>query len=249
MKIISLNTWGGRVGQGVVDFVAARKDDVDIFCFQEIFNGGRDEQSEIDENIKEKQYDLYSKLQVALPNHDGYFQASLGNWYGLAIFVKKNLQVKSEVTRFVHGEPYFVPTDDLGHHSRIIQDLTLEFRHKELHIINFHGLWNGRGKTDSDERIKQSREIVNYLNTIEGDVILSGDFNLLPDTQSIKIVEDFGLRNLITEYGIASTRTSFYTKPDKFADYIFISPEVAVKSFSILPDEVSDHAALELVID
>ena len=27
-----------------------------------------------------------------------------------------------------------------------------------------------------------------------------------------------------------------------YADYIFISPEIELKNFNVLPDEVSDHA-------
>jgi exonuclease III len=40
MKIISLNTWGGMAGrQPLLDFFVAHKD-VDVFCLQEIWNGG-----------------------------------------------------------------------------------------------------------------------------------------------------------------------------------------------------------------
>ena len=35
-----------------------------------------------------------------------------------------------------------------------------------------------------------------------------------------------------------------YTKQEKFADYTFVSKEVNVVDFKILPEEVSDHAAM-----
>lgn len=116
-------------------------------------------------------------------------------------------------------------------------------------IINFHGLWNGKGKTDNEDRILQSRNIVDFIGGLKGEVVLCGDFNLLPDTESIKIFEDAGLRNLIKEYGITSTRTSHYTKPGKYADYVFVSRGVRVKDFKVLPEEVSDHSALLLEMD
>jgi endonuclease/exonuclease/phosphatase family metal-dependent hydrolase len=50
--------------------------------------------------------------------------------------------------------------------------------------------------------------------------------------------------NLVREHNVQSTRTSFYTKPDKFADYVFVTPDISVRNFKVLPDEVSDHAAL-----
>ena len=56
------------------------------------------------------------------------------------------------------------------------------------------------------------------------------------------------MKNLIKEYNIQSTRTSLYEKSEKFADYVFVSPEIVVKDFKLLPDEVSDHLALFLEI-
>ena len=88
--------------------------------------------------------------------------------------------------------------------------------------------------------------MIDFLKTVDGEVILCGDFNLLPDTESIKKFSDFGLRNLIYENNITSTRTSFYTKQDKFADYVFVSEGISVEEFKVLPDEVSDHSALYL---
>ena len=40
MKIISLNTWGGRGGkENLLKFIEKYKD-TDIFCLQEMWNGG-----------------------------------------------------------------------------------------------------------------------------------------------------------------------------------------------------------------
>ncbi len=78
--------------------------------------------------------------------------------------------------------------------------------------------------------------------------MLCGDFNLLPDSESLLMVERIGLRNLIREYGITSTRTSLYPKDGRYADYAFISEGIQLKSFKVLPDEVSDHAPLLIEI-
>jgi endonuclease/exonuclease/phosphatase family metal-dependent hydrolase len=75
--------------------------------------------------------------------------------------------------------------------------------------------------------------------------ILCGDFNLLPNTDSLTILEQ-GMRNLIKEYPVTSTRSRFYEKPDKFADYILVSPEVVVEDFQVLDEAVSDHLPLLL---
>jgi len=62
------------------------------------------------------------------------------------------------------------------------------------------------------------------------------------------MLEESGLRNLIKEYSIKNTRTSHYSKEGKYADYALVSPEISVLDFRVLPDEVSDHAALYLEI-
>ena len=39
MKIISLNTWGGRAGkEGLLSFISEYKNSIDVFCFQEIWS-------------------------------------------------------------------------------------------------------------------------------------------------------------------------------------------------------------------
>jgi endonuclease/exonuclease/phosphatase family metal-dependent hydrolase len=76
--------------------------------------------------------------------------------------------------------------------------------------------------------------------------ILCGDLNLKPDTQSLKILEE-GMVNQIAINNIKSTRSvQYYPKAERFADYIFISKDIHVNSFKVLPDEVSDHLPLFL---
>lgn len=123
----------------------------------------------------------------------------------------------------------------------------VEFSHlgKTYTILNFHGMWTGKGKEDTNKRIEQSEKIRKIFNEAKGAKILCGDFNLKPDTKSIDILSD-GNRNLIREYNITSTRSVLYTKPTKFADYIIISSEIEVKNFKVLQDQISDHLPLFL---
>ena len=148
---------------------------------------------------------------------------------------------------FVHKEREYIPQGDAGNHGRNVQYATLETENELVTIMNFHGLWNGMGKTDSEDRINQSKNIAKFVGGIQNDFILCGDFNLLPDTESIRILEDAGLRNLVREYGVQSTRTSHYKKSsEKHADYIFVTKNINVRKFEVLPDEVSDHSPLSL---
>jgi len=257
MKILSLNTWGARAGEELLlDFIEKRSKGVDVFCFQEIWNVV-DEDSKNVYNLLQGAIvggtvlegiidNIYSRIQSTLPNYKAFFRPHYGKHYGLAMFVREGLSLAEEGDVFVFKDRNFIPTGDVGNHARNIQYATIETPSGKRTIINFHGLWNGRGKTDTEDRLLQSENIIKFLGTLNHPFILCGDFNLLPDTESLKKFEKFGLKNLIKDYGVASTRTSLYKKENKYADYAFTSPNIKVSDFRVLPDEVSDHSPLLL---
>lgn len=238
MKLITLNTWGGRAGKTLLLDFFKKHNDVDIFCLQEIFLT-QFENFEV----------LLQEISEALPSHQSYFHPQYLDKYGLQTLVKKNLVVTDDGDLFVYKHRGYIPEAGVGNYARNIQYITLKLQGDPITIINFHGLWTkGINKTDTDDRINQSKKIVEFIECLSNDFILCGDFNLLPDTESMAILERTGLRNLIKEHGISSTRTSFYKNPEKYADYILISKGINVKEFKILPEEVSDHRALFLEI-
>ena len=253
MKLISLNTWGGRGGKEQLLAFFEKHKDVDVFCLQEIWSAPYEDLENqmvggvtLDhENIMVYGMQEISKL---LDDHLSYFRPHHLENYGLMMLIKKGLSVIEEGDIFVYKERGFVPGEgvDSGFHARNVQYITCETLAGKRTIMNFHGLWNGKGKTDSEDRLTQSDNIIRFMETILNPYVICGDFNLLPDTKSVQKFEEFGLHNLIKEYGVTSTRTSHYTKAEKFADYALVSKDIVVKDFKVLPDEVSDHAPLFL---
>lgn len=254
MKIITLNTWGGRAGkEGLLSFFNAHKNSVDIFCLQEIWSAPYEHlegQNVGGKSFNHEQVMVYGMQEISglLSDHFTYFRPHHLDNYGLMMLVRKNVDVMEEGEVFVHKHKGYAPEGDVGNHARNIQYVKTTLRNRPVTIINFHGLWNGKGKTDSEDRLNQSKNILDFIKNIQRESILCGDFNLLPNTKSIKMLEDTGLRNLIKESGVTSTRTSYYTKPEKFADYIFVSGGIEIKDFKVLPDEVSDHSPLYIEI-
>lgn len=248
MKLISLNTWGGRAGkEGLLAFFE-RYQDIDIFCLQEIWSAPYNDMDRAAGWLSMDQdgimvYGL-SEIATTLHDHIHYFHPHHEDNYGLAIYLRDNLKVIDQGDVFVHKYRGYEPEWDIGHHARNIEYITIETPRWVRTIINFHGLWNGQGKTDSPDRLIQSENIIEFLRTLDHPYILCGDFNLLPNTESIYKLEVFGLRNLIAHYWVTSTRTSFYTKAEKFADYAFAHDDIVIHEFTILPDEVSDHSPL-----
>ncbi|MDO8569257.1 MAG: endonuclease/exonuclease/phosphatase family protein [bacterium] len=254
MKVITLNTWGGRAGKTLLlDFFKKYKD-VDIFCLQEIWSAPHEHLQGYLAGGWKLDYtqvitQALQEISALLSGFTPFFCPLIGDNYGLLILVKNNLTVKEDGEMFVYKHKGYMSKDDIGDHGRPIQYVTLNFKDSQITIINFHGAWiKGVNKTDTADRIKQSKKIVEFIKSLKNDFILCGDFNILPDTESMAILEKASLINLIKKYNITSTRTSFYTKPDKYADYIFVSKGIDVKTFKVLPEEVSDHSALFLEI-
>ena len=127
--------------------------------------------------------------------------------------------------------------------GRNLQRLEFDYQEKTYSILNFHGMWNGQGKTDSPKRIEQSNIVRKNFDEARGLKILCGDFNLNPDTESVNILAKDNV-DLIKRYNVNSTRSSYYKYEPKFADYVMVSPDVEIKDFKVLDDEVSDHLPL-----
>lgn len=245
MKLISLNTWSGRGGnKELLDFFARNKGATDIFCLQEIWEGDNKYVQEYGPNVDAA---LWTHLNEVLEGYTSFFRPHFFGFFGLALFIKKDIEVAEEGDIFVFKDRENMFDDpDAKNHARNLQYATIKTPNGDCTILNFHGLWNGIDKEDSPERFVQADNIVRFLKGVKAPHVLCGDFNLLPSSKTFAQLEGLGMRNLIKEFAITSTRSSHYKKPVRFADYTLVSEGIIVNDFKILPDEVSDHLAMYL---
>ena len=238
MTIISLNTWGGRVHETFVAFLEKHRSTTDIFCFQEVDDSPP-------EHLKDNEgarLNLFSELKEVLSDHIGFFAPQVPG-IGMATFVRKTIAVAnasfSTVLATEEMTEKFIP--------RVLQYISIQ--QPVLSIYNFHGVPKS-DKLDTPARKFQSDRILEVLSRDAFSKILIGDFNLRPETNSLRAFEK-GMRNLVVESGCATTRSSLYElrAVQPFADYAFASPGIEVKDFQVLPDEVSDHLALQLIFE
>lgn len=252
MRIVSLNTWGARVYQPLVDFLKREAGQTDIFCFQEVYhtltdrtNSGPHPQPRVD-GLAQITAALGSQFRVMYtPAERGYDESGRVDFhleFGNAMFVRKGIALREQDEVFVYQT-----IDDVEEHTPSDQPRAIQVsRLEDYTIINFHGLWQkDTNKQDTPARLEQSRRLREVMDRYPVRLILCGDFNLIPDGRSIAILEK-GMKNLVKEYGITSTRSSLYAKPFRLADYILVSPDVEVTDFKVLSDEVSDHLPLVL---
>lgn len=251
MKLISLNIWTGIVYEPLIKFITEKADEVDVFCFQEVMFGSKSEFTP----IQKFRVNIFSELENILKKFVPFTHYSTGTHFikeplsfpaGQAIFVKNSIKVKNNGGFLCYDEKGPIGAEPFGKISGNCQWVDLE---NGMVIANLHGLWQeGTDKKDTPERIKQSWIVKEFLDKKTGKKILCGDFNLLPNSKSISILER-GMRNLVKEYKIESTRSNLYDGEIGFADYILVSPDVEVKGFRLLQDTISDHLPLYLNFD
>jgi len=257
MRLLCLNLWGGRKDKLLFDYLKQQAKSVDIFCFQEVF----DSQSGPTGHHGAHPH-LYSELQRLLANFESVYGPTYTGWIdkekvnfevseGQAIFVKKDYAVLGKGSVYIYGDEKTIITDDFKNEPKNLLYTKLAIAGQELLVVNPHGKWYPGDKLDTPERLEESQTIINFLKSFIGPKILCGDFNLMPDTESIAIIEKSGLRNLITEFKITNTRNEIswrrYRNKQRFADYIFTSPEVRAKNLEVPYNLVADH--LPLILD
>ena len=115
-----------------------------------------------------------------------------------------------------------------------------------------HGLRDLAGKHDTPERRMQAERFAQLaagLAELGDGLCLCGDFNVLPDSETLDILRRLDLVELVTSRSFQGTRTSHYRKPGKFADYMLVNALLADAEFDVLgAPEVSDHCPLVLTI-
>lgn len=256
MTLLTLNLWGGKVYKPLLEFIKESNNKVDIFCFQEMFQSS---ENKFSNGIKTNLYDDFLKI---LKDYVGFFAPTFTGYdteekvdfdlaFGQATFVKKNIELISGETVFVHGKFDYKPLvvidgiKDGMDLPRNIHCIKVKINGKEVLIGNLHGYWLPDSKHDSPQSIKQMKKVKKLFTSFDGPKILCGDFNLRPDTKSIKMLER-DMKNLIIDYGVTGTRSNLHKRVEKFADYIIVSDHVDVNNFEVINRDISDHLPLLL---
>ncbi|MBU1014981.1 endonuclease/exonuclease/phosphatase family protein [Patescibacteria group bacterium] len=239
LNLLYLNVGGGQWFEELMEYISSMAEHIDVFCFQEVLDTPTDIvwSGELKGRVSRQRADLFKQLRLALPEYFPLFA-----WYsrlrtvdfplyiGNAMFIKRGgvvLDVCSWGDTMVFGRRDGMDTINLEALSRNVQYAVLKLRGKAgVSVFNFHGLWQPIGKKDTPRRLRQFQELHRVVEAFPGsDKILGGDFNTFPTSRCSLVLEEAGMRNLVRECGILSTRSSLYKRPQNgpHADNIFIS--------------------------
>lgn len=239
---MTLNVWQGRLERVLLKHLETI--DVDFACMQEAV-----------------EYDgqpaglasSYNKVGNSLHLNSQFFSPltsmKLGSKkinFGNVTYSKFPFSETSTIfTRGEYKDDFDFDEDD--YNVRAFQHSLVEIDGKKLHLLNHHGYHIDAHKLGDEETMRQVRQITDYIKQLDGAVILCGDFNLAPESESIQYLNGL-LRNLSTDYSLKTTRSRL-TYKNEVCDYIFVNEKIQVKDFSMDETIISDHNALVLEFD
>lgn len=240
-KVVSLNIWHGNVFDSAIEFL--NKEDPDVILLQEVYDGK-------DENLP-RVFRTFSVLKQELPSYNAVFGAGfcditpLGEIEsGNAIFSKFKIL---ETENIFFDEPYRTfdaeSQTDFSHNPQTILLSKLENNGIEINVGSVHGIWGFDGR-DNPRRLEMATTIVKSVKG-KKNVVVAGDFNVNPDTQTSRIIE----KELVSVFGTTLTKTfSLKHKPEEFksvvVDLMFVSQNINVVEKDCPDIDVSDHLPL-----
>ncbi|MCB1499329.1 MAG: endonuclease/exonuclease/phosphatase family protein [Bauldia sp.] len=266
MKIVSLNGWGGKLHEALTDYL--RVEDPEVLCLQEVVHSPEAVKAWLTyrdgAHVLPQRANFFRDVAAVLPGHTAVFcpaaegvlwdgDAAVASQWGLATFVRSTFPVIGQAQGFVHKD--FSP-HGYGDHPRSRSAHAVRVydgaRNRAVTIAHMHGLRDPAGKHDSPERAAQARRfaaLVKEVARADEPLIVCGDFNVEPGSETFAILADLGVVDLVTGRGFEGTRTSHYAKPGRFADYMLVNGRAEVRAFTVVSEpEVSDHCPLRLVI-
>lgn len=239
MKLLQLNAWTMRLESRIVAMV--NQEAPDIIAFQEV----TDSESVLGF------FPTLSNFTNKTKYHHQYFsplfnfkmfkgEVDTGN------AIVSNLAFEDSQTVFTNLEykKDFSFEDDDYNIRNFQHVITADQNGKKFHVINTHGYHVYAHKHGNDFTLEACQKIVDYALKLNGPVIITGDFNLQPDSESISIITNH-FRDLSTEFGLETTRNEL-TQKVEVCDYIFVNDLVDVKDFYASDIVASDHQGLVL---
>lgn len=177
------------------------------------------------------------------------FKFNLESMLELGNYVKSRYKIVKAQNIFV--ENHFTFTTDSStwpeEDYRAVQVVDIDIHSKKLRLLNYHGIWT-KDKLGDAKTLTACRTILSYAANAPGEVIICGDFNLFPHTQSMQIFKRKFI-SLVDKYNISTTRPAIKKLSGaarNVVDYIWVSRGIKVKKFSVPSADVSDHLPLIL---
>ena len=254
LKVITLNIWhGGRLWDNAVDFL--RQQDADILLLQEVFNG-----HDASYEPRFRTMDEFKKIFDFIDNDFApscLFVHDFGKVeLGLALFSK--FPIVTRYDQLFFNEPFndsYVDTpENYPTAPRNLQHVVVDVQGTKVDVLNFQGVWDLDGENDSPSRLRMSQLITDTI-TNRPLVILGGDTNVRPNTQTIRNIEKY-VNSVFSDELQTTFNIAQKTDPKLKAGYaqsvvdmLFVSPTIGVLDHDCPQVDVSDHLPLVATVE
>lgn len=240
MKLVQLNTWSCKLSTEIIRLF--EQEQPDIACLQEVVQtefGGKilETIDEITDKYSFSDYHYTPLVEFAFMHR----RASRGN------MIASKLPMAHKTELWTHGQytENFDYIDSGGYNvARNIAHVAITNQAIPVHVLTLHGYHLPNHKNGNEDTLRACKQLLDYAQQLDGAVIVAGDFNLAPQSESIQLLET-AFRNLSTEYNLKTTRNHFTDKTE-VCDYIFVNNKVTVDNFYMSDIIASDHNALVL---
>lgn len=264
MKILCLNVCLFKKNNDKIeDFLSKHK--YDIACFQEVTRSTEGKANS--ELVSYETINQYSELEKGFfapmcvldrfytTNFHGHdlFDFNLEGNVEFGNLLRTNYEIVKGQNIFLQNHfTYVTNWDDWPEEEyRGIQVTDLKINDtKKLRVMNYHGIWS-KNKVGNNKTLEACKKIKNIALEVDYPSVICGDFNLFPDTDSMKVFED-DFNNLMNIYNISTTRPKENELSDKkrnVVDYIITSKNLIINNLEVLDSDVSDHLPLVVDID
>ncbi len=227
MKIVFLNIWGSHMTEGLVPYIKEQALNTDVFCLQEATPNAKEACARV----------LNGYVEISdykfIDHNDNFPQT---------MFIRNDIELLSSGTLF---------GDDMT--IGLAMYAELKIGDKNMYVCNVHGRSRPSDKLDNPDRLKFSQKIIEFFQDKNTPVVIGGDFNIEPTTESLRMFENHSYRDLIKEHNIPTTRNhlAWDRYPDNkmyFSDYVFLNDKVTLNNFDVDNNEISDHLPMVLTI-
>ena len=224
IKTMTYNIYGARSG-GIknLDEIAEviKKADPDLVALQEVDRFTERNGKDVD----------IAKELAEMCGMEYFFARAIdigGGQYGDAVLSKFPIVTSTAYTMSVDPS--------VGGEQRSVALITVDIDDNTLNFVSTHFDHLG----DETNRLRQARELNDILGKIEGPLIVGGDFNALPDSETISILRQelvLGCRN-----NHCDQKTFPTSNPNRTIDYLFYK---GINKLSVLNYSVYDWANRE----
>lgn len=244
VNVASWNIWihGSRDYKGMAEVV--RENKIDIIGIQEV---GVYFDKSLPENMAEK---IAKELDFHFVSYPAFDKKPKRPWLiGNAILSKFPI-TKSE---FYQLNPSNIEYDGTAQtEPRILISSKIQLNdNKIINFLTTH-LQFSLGFKTTDIRIAQVERILSVIKKLGKPIVLTGDFNAIPESEEIRKIEKFLIRidgNEPTWTVYPWSLYGWHVEGLKYRiDNIFISKDLAYKNFKIIKSKVSDHLPIKATI-